>query len=127
MITNKLNMRIIKCYIYSTLMYGSETWTLNKHIDDRIDVFEICVYRRTGRTSWKEKKTNKEVLTTLNMKKELLIKIKLRQIKYFGHIKRHETLLKTLLEGKVKGKRASGRQRYRWENNITRWTGYSLA
>ena len=82
------------------LMYGSETWTLNKQLEDRIDAFEMWVYRRIGRTSWKEKKTNKEVLKTLNMKKELLREIKIRQIKYFGHIKRHDTLLKTLLEGK---------------------------
>ena len=61
------------------------------------------------------------------MKKELLREIKIRQIKYFGHIKRHDTLLKTLLEGKIEGKRARGRQRYKWESNITRWTGYSLA
>ena len=60
--------------IYSILMYGSETWTLNKQLEDRIDAFEMWVYRRIGRTSWKEKKTNKEVLTTLNMKKEKLIK-----------------------------------------------------
>ena len=45
---------------------------------------------------------------TFNIKKELLREIKIRQIKYFGHIKRHDTLLKTLLEGKVKGKRARG-------------------
>ena len=126
-ITNKLKMRIIKCYIYSILMYGSETWTLNKQLEDRIGAFEMWVYRRIGRTSWKEKKTNKEVLITLNMKKELLREIKIRQIKYFGHIKRHDTLLKTLLEGKIEGKRARGRQRYKWESNITRWTGYSLA
>ena len=84
-------------------MYGSETWTLNKQLEDRIDAFEMWVYRRIGRTSWKEKKTNKEVLRTLNMKKELLREIKIRQIKYFGHIKRHDTLLKTLLEVKSKG------------------------
>ena len=85
----------------------------------------MWVYR-IGRTSWKEKKTNKEVLKTFKMKKELPREIKVRQIKYFGHIKRHDTLLKILLEGKVKGRRARGRQRYKSVNNITRWTVYSL-
>src|SRR5579871_2637964 len=50
-----------------------------------------------------------------------------RQIKYFGHIKRHDSLLKTLLEGLVEGRRDRGRQRYKWERNIKRWTGYSMS
>ena len=53
--------------------------------------------------------------------------IKIKQIKYFGHIKRHDTLLKFLLEGRVKGRRAKGRQRYNWVGNIKRWTGYSMS
>ena len=52
--------------------------------------------------------------------------IKKRQVKYFGHVKRHNTLIKTILEGKVEGKRARGRQRYKWEDNIKRWTNSSL-
>ena len=71
--------------------------------------------------SWKAKKTNKYVLETLAAKRTLLAEIKSRQIKYFGHIKRHDTLLKFLLEGKVEGQRARGRQRYKWEGNIKRW------
>jgi hypothetical protein len=126
-ITNKLKMRIIKCYIYSTLMYGSETWTMNKQLEDRIDAFEMWVYRRIGRVSWMEKKTNKEVLESLGMKRELLQEIKIRQVKYFGHIKRHDTMLKIFLEGKVEGRRARGGQRYKWEGNIKRWTNYTMA
>jgi len=61
------------------------------------------------------------------MKREILKTIKSRQIKYFGHIKRHNTLLKTILEYKVGGLRARGRQRFRWVDNIKRWTGYSLS
>ena len=64
-------MRIIKCYINSTQMYGSEIWTLNKQPEDRIDAFEMWKYR-IGRISWTERKTNKEVLDKLGMKKELL-------------------------------------------------------
>ena len=87
----------------------------------------MWVYRRIGRISWKAKKTNKYVLETLGMKRAILGEIKSRQIKYFGHIKRHDTLLKFLLEGKVEGQRARGRQMYKWEGNIKRWTKYSLA
>ena len=42
---------------YSMLMYGSETWTLNKQLEDLIDAFEMWIYKRIGRASWKEKKT----------------------------------------------------------------------
>ena len=107
-------------------MYGSETWILNKQMEDRINAFEMWIYRRIGRTSWKERKTNTEVMEKLKVKKELLMDIKIRQIKYFGHIKRHDTLLQFLLEGRVKGRRAIGRQRYNWVGNIKRWTGYSM-
>ena len=68
-ITIKLKMRIVKCYIYSTLMYGSETWILNKQMEDRINAFEMWIYRRIGRTSWKERKTNTEVMAKLKVKK----------------------------------------------------------
>ena len=59
------------------------------------------------------------------MKRELMKEIKKRQVKYFGHVKRN-TLIKTILEGKAEGQRARGRQRYKWEDNIKRWTNSSL-
>jgi hypothetical protein len=55
-------MRIVKCYVYSVLLYGSESWTLTKMTEDKINAFEMWVYRRIGNISWKEKKTNKAVL-----------------------------------------------------------------
>jgi hypothetical protein len=125
-ITNKLKMRTVKCYVYSVLLYGSESWTRTKMMEDKINAFEMWVYRRTGPISWKEKKTNKAVLEKLGMKQDLLKEVKTRQLKYFGQIKRHYSLLKNLLEVRVEGKRARGRQRYIWENNIKRWTGNSL-
>jgi len=57
-------------------------------------------------------KTNREVLEKLGIKQELL-EVKIRQVKYFGHIKRHNTLLKMVLEGKIEGRRARGHQRYK--------------
>ena len=103
-ITNKLKMRIARCYVYSILLYGSESWTLNKMMEDKINAFEMWAYRRMGHISWKEKKTNKAVLEKLGMKQDLLNEVKTRQLKYFGHIKRHDSLLKNILEGRVEGK-----------------------
>ena len=126
-ITNRLKMRLIKCYIYPILLYVSETWTTNKNLEDRINAFEMWIFRRLGRISWKERLTNESVLKRIGMKRELLQDLKIRQIKYFGHIKRHDTLIKRLLEGKVEERRAKGRPRHKWENDIKRWTKYSLA
>ena len=70
---------------------------------DRINAFEMWIYRRIGHISWKEKQTNKAVLTKLGMKQELLMEIKISKLKYFGHIKRHDTIIRTILEGKVEG------------------------
>jgi hypothetical protein len=53
--------------------------------------------------------------------------VKIHQLKYFRHLKRHDSLLKNILEGRVEGKRARGRQRYIWENNIKQWTENSLS
>jgi hypothetical protein len=80
-----LKMRMVRCYVYSILLYGSES-------------FEMWVYRRIGHISWKEKKTNKAVLEVLGIKQDLLNEVKTRQLKYFGHIKRHNFLLKSILE-----------------------------
>jgi hypothetical protein len=95
-------------------------------MEDKINAFEMWVYTRIGHISWKEKKTNKAVLEKLGMKQNFLKEVKTRQLKYFGHIKRHDYLLKNILEGRVGGKRARGRQRYIWENNIKQWIGNSL-
>ena len=77
----------------------------------------------------KENKLHKSaqaVLEKLGIKQDLLNEVKIRQLIYFEHIKRHDSLLKNILEGRVEGKRARGRPRYIWENNIKRWTGNSL-
>jgi hypothetical protein len=50
-ITNRLKMRLTKCYIYPILLYGSETWTTNKNLEDRINAFKMWIFRRLGRIS----------------------------------------------------------------------------
>ena len=126
-INNSLKMRLVNCYVYSTLMYGAETWTMNMQLESRIEALEMWIYRRIGRISWKQKQSNETVLRILGMKRQLLNNIKKRQVKYFGHVKRHDTIIKNILEGKVEGRRARGRQRYRWVDNIKRWTNISLS
>ena len=112
-------IRLNKCYIWSIFMYGCETWTLTVSVEKRIEAFEMWLYRRITRTSWKEKKTNQEILEKLNLTQtELLKTIKQRKLSYYGHIRRHETIQKKILEGKVNGKRSRGRKRKSWQQNI---------
>jgi hypothetical protein len=70
--------------------------------------------------------TDNEVLKQLELKRELFNTIRKRQIKFFGHIKRHNSILKDILEGKIQGNRSRGRQRLKWTDNIKRWTGETI-
>ena len=116
-ITTKI--RLTKCYIWSTLLYGCETWSLTTTLEKKLSAFEMWIYRRISRTSWTEKKTNQEVLDKVKVKrKEITNTIRVRKAKYFGHIKRHESLQRTILEGKIEGKRGRGRRTTSWTGNI---------
>ena len=71
-ISIELRSRIAKCYIWSTLLYGSETWTLTKVTSDKLAAFKMWLYRRRLRISWKEHKTNGEILYKMKSKRSLL-------------------------------------------------------
>ena len=62
-ISIELRSRIAKCYIWSTLLYGAETWTLTKVTSNKLEAIEMCLYRKMLGISWKEHKTNGEVFT----------------------------------------------------------------
>ena len=125
-LTLNLRKKMLHCYIYSILTYGSETWTLTKALENKINALEMWCLRRMGKVSWKDFKSNKEVLKTMDAKPELLGMIKTRKLSYFGHTKRHSSLCKTVLEGKVEGTRSRGRQRTTWIDNIKEWTSLSI-
>ena len=98
-------IRLLKCYIWSTLLYGCETWTLSKTLEKRIEAFEIWTFRRILKITWANHKTNDEVLNMAKCKRSLLNIIMKRKLQYFGHIIRKSSLQRLLLEGKVDGKR----------------------
>jgi len=56
----KTRMRMVKCYVHSALLYGSETWTINKKMEDKICAFEMWTYRRMAKVSWTERKTTQK-------------------------------------------------------------------
>ena len=114
--------RILQCYIWSTLLYGAETWTVSETMAKRLSAFEMWTYRRMLKISWTDKITNEEVLDRINVETRLLAKIQSKKLKYFGHIIRHDSLQRTILDGKVNGTRGRGRPRTTWTTNICQWS-----
>ena len=85
-------------------------------------------YRKVLRIPWTAKITNEEVRNRLNIKtSHLMEQLKKQKLGYFGHIKRHDTLEKTILEGKLEGRRGRGRPRRSWDKNVEEWLGESVA
>ena len=115
--------RILRCYIWSTLLYGSETWTISKTMIRRLTAFEMWSYRKMMKIPWTDKVTNAEVLNRMSTSLQLERVIKTRTLKYFGHVMRHQRLQKFLLEGNLEAKRQRGRPRQTWMDNIKSWTG----
>ena len=119
-------MRLMKCYVWSTLLYGAETWTITKTLTKRIDAFEMWTYRWMLRISWKEHKSNEEVLNMMKTSLKLMKIIKKRECEYFGHfIRRPNSIQRLLLEASIDRKRGKGRPRTMWMDNIKDWLNVS--
>ena len=121
-----LKLRAINLYVYSILLYGDETWTLYVESIKRLEAFEMWIFRRLARISYKDRVTNEEVLRRLGVERRLLSQIKTHKLSYFGHIARHDSLQKTVLTGRMEGKRGRGRPRRQWYDDIREWTGNQL-
>ena len=100
-------------------MYRRESWTIKKAEQWRTDIFELC-WRRLLRVPWATKRSNQSILKEISPEyslEGLMLKLKLQ---YFGHLMwRADSLEKTLMLGKIEGKRTRGQQRIRWLGNIT--------
>ena len=125
-ISQELRLRLVKCFVLSTFTYGCETWTLNKDMENKINAFEMWTLRKIANVKWTDRVTNDEVCRRLHVQRKLLSDIKQRKLAYFGHIKRHHSIRKELLEGRVQGKRGRGRPPRRWEDDVKAWTGMGL-
>ena len=100
-------------------MYGCERWTIKKAEYLRIDAFELWSWRRLLRVPWPERRSNQSILKEISPEcslEGLVLKLKLR---YFGHlIQRPDSFEKTLMLGKIEGRRRRGQQRMRWLDGI---------
>lgn len=122
-----LRLRMLRCYVVSTLTYGCESWTLGPGLEKRIEALEMYFYRRILRISWMQKISNAEVMHRMNKSPEILSTIKRRKLQYLGHIMRGEKygLLRVIIEGRIVGKRSVGRRQNSWLKDLRRWLGCS--
>ena len=114
--------KLTQGYIWSTLLYGAETWTLSKATIKKIASFEMWTYRRILKITWRDRVSNQEVLRRMRTKRSLITSVKKRKLDYFGHLIRNDGLQRELLEGKIDGRRGRGRPRLSWMGNIKEWT-----
>ena len=110
------------------VMYGCESWMVKKVEHPRIDTFELWCWRRLLRVSWTARRANQSILKEVNPEHSfegLMLKLKLQ---YFGHLMgRADSLEKTLMLGKIEGRRRRGRQRTRWLEGIIDSMNMSLS
>ena len=105
-----IRCRMMECYVWSVLKYGSEMWTLRKDDIKKLNAFEMWCYRRMLRISWTQRKTNEWVLRKIGRSVSLLNNIGKAKCRYLGHVVRNDGILARVLMAKIDGRRARGRQ-----------------
>ena len=114
------NVCLVKAMVFPVVMHGCESWTIKKTEHQRIDSFELWCWRRLLRVPWTARTYNQSIQKEMSPEyslEGLMWKLKLQ---YFGHLmRRTDSLEKTLMLGKIEGRRRRGRQRMRWLDGIT--------
>ena len=116
---------LVKAMVFPVVMYGCESWTIQKAERLRIDAFELWCWRRFLGVPWTARRSNQSVLKEISPLEGLMLKLKLQ---YFGHLmQRTDSLEKTLIQEKIEGRRRRGWQRMRWLDGITNLMDMSLS
>ena len=114
--------------VFPVVMYGCESWTIKKAEHQRFDAFELWCWRRLVRVPWTTRKSNQSILKGINPEYSLEGLMLMLKLQSFGHLMgRTDSLEKTLMLGKIEGRRRRGRQRMRWLDGITDSTDMSLS
>ena len=113
-------VHLVKAMFFPVVMYGCESWMVKKAEHQRIDAFELWCWRRLLRVPWTARRSNQSILKEISpgcSVEGLMLKLKLQ---YFGHLMRRvDSLEKTLMLGRIRGRRRRGQQRMRWLDGIT--------
>ena len=127
-ITLPTKICLVKATVFPVVMYGCESWTINKAECQRIDAFELWYWRRLLTVPWTARRSNQSILKEINLEYLLegqMLKLKLQ---YFGHlVRKANSLEKTLMLGKIEGRRRRGQQRINWWDGITNSIHMSLS
>ena len=127
-ITLSTKVRLVKAMVFPVVMYRSESWTIKKVEQCRIDAFGLQCWRRLLRVPWTVRRSNQSLIKEISPEyslEALMLKLKLQ---YFGHLMgRTDSFEKTLMLGKTEGGRRRERQRMRWLDGITDLMGISLS
>ena len=119
-ITLSTKVQLVKATVFPTVMYGYKSWTIKKAERWRIDAFELWCWRRLLTVPWTARRSNKSILKEISPEyslEGLMLKLKLQ---YFAHLmRRADSFEKTLMLGKIEGRRRRGWQRMRWLDGIT--------
>ena len=119
-ITLSTKVHLVKATVFPVVIYGCESWTVKKAEHQRIDASELWCWRRLLRVPWTVRRSNQSILKEISpgySLERLMLKLTLQ---YFGHLmQRTDSLEKTLMLGKIEGRRRRGRQRMRWLDGIT--------
>ena len=113
-ITLPIKVHLVKAMVFPVVIYGCESWTINKAEHPRIDAFELWCWRRLLRIPWTASRSNQSILKEFSPEyslEGLMLRLKLQ---HFGHlIRRTDSLEKTLMLGKTEGRRRRGQHRMR--------------
>ena len=121
-------VHLVKAMVFPVVMYGCESWTVKKAKHRKIDALELRYWRRLLRVPWTARRSNQSILREISLEyslEGLMLKLKLQ---YFHHLmRRTDSLEKTLMLGKIEGRKRRGQQRMRWLDGITDWMDMSLS
>ena len=127
-ITLPTKVCLVKAMVFPVVMYGCESWTIKKAEPQRIDAFELWCQRRLLKVLWTTRISNQSIPKEISPEyslEGLMLKLKLQ---YSGHLmQRTDSLEKTLMLGKIEGRRRRGQQRMRWLDCITDSLDMSLS
>ena len=116
-ITLPTKVCIAKAMFFPVVMYRCESWTIEEAECQRMDAFTPWCWRRLLRVPWTARRSNQSILKEINL--EYSLEGLMRKLQYFGHlIRRDESLEKTLMLGKIEGRRRRGQQKMRWLDGI---------
>ena len=119
-ITLSTKVHLVKATVFPVVMYGCESWTIKKAEGWKIDAFELWCWRRLLRVPWTARRSNQSILRETSLGCSLVGLILKLKLQYFGHLmRRTDSLEKTLMLGKIEGRRRRGQQRMRWLDGIT--------